>query len=178
MLYCRHTMAQTDAGMPGMNQNKSSRRWRSVRLLLLTTASLPIGGCVEQLLTVDSDPQGALVSLNDQEIGRTPVTTNFKWYGYYDANVRKDGYQTAKVKSPVIAPWWQWVPFDLFAQLIPVRLVDHHYLHYNLTPITARQNDPQRLLRHGEQMRAELEYGANEPRTRPSKRPATTQMTR
>ena len=138
-------------------------------LLMLSTA-----GCVEQLLSIDSDPSGAVVTLNDQEIGRTPVTTNFKWYGFYEANVRKDGYQTLKTTSPVIAPWWQFVPFDLVAEIIPVRYTDQHYLHYTLQPITARLNDPDRLLRQGERLRAELETGANEPRTRPAK-PATTE---
>lgn len=140
-------------------------------VLLLMLSS---GGCVEQLLTIDSDPSGAVVTLNDQEVGRTPVTTNFKWYGFYEANVRKDGFQTLKTTSPVIAPWWQWVPVDLCAELIPVRYTDHQYLHYTLQPITARQDDPARLLRQGERLRAELESGANEPKTRPSK-PATTQ---
>jgi len=138
---------------------------------------LTTGGCVEQLLSIDSGPSEAVVTLNDQEIGRTPVTTNFKWYGYYDVSVRKDGYQTLKAKSPVIAPWWQWVPFDLFAQLLPLRLTDQQFLHYMLKPITARLNDPNRLLRQGERLRGELETGANEPRTRPARsatsRPAT-----
>jgi len=142
-------------------------------LLLLT---LSTGGCVEQLLTVDSEPSGAVVTLNDQEVGRTPVTTNFKWYGFYEADVRKDGFQTVKKTSPVIAPWWNWMPFDLFAELIPVRYTDHQYLHYTLQPMTARQDDPARLLRQGERLRSELQSGANEPRTRQTK-PATTKPT-
>lgn len=141
--------------------------------LLLCLLTLSTSGCVEQLLSIDSDPSGAVVTLNDQEIGRTPVTTNFKWYGYYDANVRKDGYQTLKVQAPVIAPWWQWVPFDFFAQIIPIRLTDQHSLHFALQPMTARLNDAGRLLRQGERLRTELESGANEPPTRRT-RPATT----
>ena len=145
---------------------------------LLIPLMLSTGGCVEQLLSLDSDPSGAVVTLNDQEVGRTPVTTNFKWYGYYDANVRKDGFQTLKVKAPVIAPWWQWVPFDLIAEILPVRLTDQQFLHFTLQPITARLNDPNRLLRQGERLRTELETGANEPRTRPAKAPTTKPATR
>ena len=138
---------------------------------------LSTAGCVEQLLSIDSDPSGAVVTLNDQEVGRTPVTTSFKWYGYYDVNVRKDGFQTIKAKSPVIAPWWQWVPFDLFAELLPIRLTDQHFLHYTVQPITARLDDPNRLLRQGERLRTELETGANEPRTRPAKAVTTKPAT-
>jgi hypothetical protein len=141
--------------------------------LLLLLVMLSTSGCVEQLLTIDSDPSGAVVALNDQEIGRTPLTTNFKWYGFYEATVRKDGYQTLKTTSPVIAPVWQFVPFDLVAEVIPIRYTDHHYLHYSLQPMTAELNDPGRLLLQGEQLRGELESGANEPRVRPVKAPTT-----
>ena len=75
--------------------------------------------------------------------------------------------------SPVIAPWWQFVPFDLCAEVIPVRFTDHHYLHYTLQPMTAEQDDPARLLHQGEQLRSELESGANEPKTRPAKTPTS-----
>jgi hypothetical protein len=167
-------MTQLEAGLTGKAE---LRRWYSrcaaVVSALLFMLMLSTSGCVEQLLTLDSDPSGAVITLNDQEVGRTPVTTNFKWYGFYDANARKEGYQTLKAKSPVIAPWWQWVPFDLIAEVLPIRLTDQHFLHYTLQPITARLNDPDRLLRQGERLRAELESGANEPRTRPVK-PATS----
>ncbi len=111
-------MARFTAGLTG---TVSLWRWSgraavSSSMLLLLMLST---GCVEQLLTIDSDPSGAVVTLNDQEVGRTPVTTNFKWYGFYEAEVRKDGYQTLKTTSPVIAPWWQWVPFDLCTKSFP-----------------------------------------------------------
>jgi hypothetical protein len=166
-------MARLNAGPSGMAT--PSLRWRGARYLVLL--SMLSTGCVEQLLTIDSDPAGAVVTLNDQEIGRTPVTTNFKWYGYYDVSVRKDGYQTLKAKSPVIAPWWQWVPFDLFAEIMPVRLADQHFLHFMLQPITARLNDPDRLLRQGERLRGELETGANEPKSRPARPPTSRSAT-
>ena len=89
-------------------------------------------GCeVQRSLTVQSNPAGALVYLNDQEVGRTPVTRDFKWYGTYDVEVRADGYETLRTKAKVWAPWWQWVPFDLAAAFIP-GLEDHHELQFTL----------------------------------------------
>ena len=161
-------MARLTAGLTGAAIFRSRGSKPALACCLLLLLMLSTGGCVEQLLSIDSDPSDAVVTLNDQEIGRTPVTTNFKWYGYYDANVRKDGYQTLKVQAPVIAPWWQWVPFDLFAEILPVRLTDQHFLHFTLQPMTARLNDPGRLVRQGERLRTELETGANESRTRPA----------
>src|SRR5688500_18580755 len=54
------------------------------------------GGCVVREMVIDSEPRGALVYLNDQEIGRTPLTKEFTWYGTYDAVVRLEGYETLK----------------------------------------------------------------------------------
>jgi hypothetical protein len=170
-------MAQLTAGLMGTAKLGRRGGRPAIACALLFLLMLSTAGCVEQLLSMDSDPSGAVVTLNDQEVGRTPVTTNFKWYGYYEVNVRKDGYQTLKTTSPVIAPWWQWVPIDLIAEILPIHLTDQHFLHFTLQPITAQLNDPNRLLRQGERLRAELEAGANEPRARPTKPVAATRST-
>src|SRR3990172_12037515 len=46
-------------------------------------AMILLAGCVERRLTINTDPQGAKVVLNDQEIGTSPVTVPFHWYGDY-----------------------------------------------------------------------------------------------
>ena len=58
------------------------------------TALLGAGCGVERTLQVNSDPPGALVSLNGEEVGRTPMRKMFLWYGTYDLELRKDGYLT------------------------------------------------------------------------------------
>ncbi len=50
-----------------------------------------LAGCVERLITVHSSPAGALVYLNDEEIGRTPVSVPFKYYGTYDVRLEHEG---------------------------------------------------------------------------------------
>src|SRR5436190_9742910 len=100
----------------------NARAWIApLTLIMLVTA----GGCgVEREMTIESDPPGALVYLNDTEVGRTPLKKDFTWYGKYDVVLRKDGYEPLQAKTDVNAPWWQWVPFDFFAELSPVRLTD------------------------------------------------------
>src|SRR4051812_21539996 len=49
-----------------------------------------LSGCVHRVVTVQSDPPGALVYMNEEEIGRTPVSKEFLWYGNYDMVLRKD----------------------------------------------------------------------------------------
>lgn len=92
------------------------------------------GGCVGQTMTVTSDPSGALVYMNDREVGRTPLTREFTWYGAYDVQVRKEGYQTLRTTSTVIAPWWNWMPFDLVANVLPLHFKDEQKLHYAMAP--------------------------------------------
>jgi PEGA domain-containing protein len=126
-----------------------------------------VSGCVRRQLTVTTDPPGALVHLNGQEFGRTPVTRDFTWYGTYDVQLRKEGYQTQKTTGKVIAPWWQWVPFDLFAELFP--LTDKRELHYTLAPTTQEAIEPQVMLDRAEALRHELRSTKNtrKPTTAP-----------
>ena len=132
-----------------------------------------LGGCVRRQLTVRTDPPGALVHLNGQEFGRTPVTRDFTWYGTYDVALRMEGYQTRKTTGKVIAPWWQWVPFDLFAELLP--LTDRRQLHYTMKPTTQETAEPQRMLDRAEALRRELQSTRNtrKPTTAPLPPPAS-----
>jgi hypothetical protein len=139
---------------------------RGTFVVLLATL---LGGCVERTLTVRSDPPESLLFLNGTEVGRTPFEGDFTYYGWYDVELRKEGYETLKIKGDVIAPWWQWVPFDLAAELVPFPLRDRQSLSYTLRPTTPQQVDPQNMLRHAESMQGQLE---SSPRTKvPSTQP-------
>jgi hypothetical protein len=115
------------------------------------------GGCVERMLTLESDPPGALVYMNDQEVGRTPLTTDFTWYGNYGVTVRKDGYDTLKTETNVKAPWWQWVPMDLFAEILPIPFRDHQRFAYTLEPASTQPADPQAMYDRAAELRGKLE---------------------
>ncbi|MEM6314884.1 MAG: PEGA domain-containing protein [Planctomycetota bacterium] len=124
---------------------------RSVVLLML----LIVVGCggVQRTLTVTSEPSGALVYLNGEEAGRTPMTRDFVHYGKFDVAVRKDGFETNKQDKWLVAPWWQWVPFDLAAELSPVRLVDRKTVHFKLEP-SADTGGTSALLERADETRA------------------------
>lgn len=135
-----------------------------VTLLLATT------GCVHRSLTVVTDPPGALVYMNDQEIGRSPVTRGFVWYGFYDVDIRMPGYESIKTVTPVIAPWWQCPPIDFFAEALP--LTDHHELSYTLKPPDPKNTSPEELARRGAAYRDQLAV-SQAPTTRPHRKPTT-----
>src|SRR3954453_16159500 len=63
-------------------------RLKMLALALLAAAALGLTGCVERKITIGSDPPGAILLLNDVEVGRTPVTVPFTTYGDYDIRLR------------------------------------------------------------------------------------------
>jgi hypothetical protein len=103
--------------------------------------SLLLGGCVERRLTINTEPQGAIVVLNDEEIGISPVTVSFEWYGDYDVRISKEGFETLKTHRKLKGPWYDHFPFDFFAGVLnPKRIVDS----YEWTFTLAKQREPER----------------------------------
>jgi hypothetical protein len=93
--------------------------------LMLATATAP--GCVERTLKIRTNPAGALVTLNDEEVGVSPVKVSFLWYGKYDIILRKPGYQTLKTTYEAKPPWYEIPPFDLIAEtLVATTIRDEH----------------------------------------------------
>jgi len=70
-------------------------------LLLVAAAAgvFALVGCVERTITITSEPSGALVHLNDEEIGRTPVTVPFRFYGVYDVRLTHEPVWTAEPEA-------------------------------------------------------------------------------
>jgi hypothetical protein len=92
-------------------------------------------GCVRRRMTVRSNPTGATVYLDGQEIGRTPFSTNFDFYGKREFRVVKQGYETKTVTLPVAAPWYEWVGFDFVSEvLLPGKLTDQKFYEFDLQP--------------------------------------------
>jgi len=84
------------------------------------------------------------------------MTREFTWYGDYDVQVRKEGYETLKTHANIVAPIWQWVPFDLIFVLLPIPMHDDRHLSYTLQPST-RPADPEGLIERARQLQGRLE---------------------
>ena len=92
-------------------------------------------GCVRRTISITTEPPHALVFLNDQEVGRSEVTTDFLWYGDYDVVIRKEGYETLQTHWRIKPPWYQVLPFDFFSEVIwPGYLHDVQTRHFVLQP--------------------------------------------
>ncbi len=92
-------------------------------------------GCVRRRLTVRSNPPGALVYIDDQEIGRTPVSTAFTYYGTRKFRLVKDGYETIVVHQKFSAPWYQIPPLDFATEnLWSQEIRDERVVEFELVP--------------------------------------------
>ena len=111
-------------------------KWNLLALSVVSLIStLLLGGCVERRLTINTLPQGALVLLNDEEIGTSPVTVSFEWYGDYNVAIRKEGFETLKTHRKLKGPWYDKFPFDFLAQILnPGRIVDSYDWTFELAP--------------------------------------------
>ncbi len=103
--------------------------------LALVLACLAACGCVRRRMTIQSNPPGALVYIDDYEIGTTPISTNFTYYGQRKIRLVKDGYETKTVMERVSAPWYQFFPLDFVTEnFIPGEIRDRRTLTYTLQP--------------------------------------------
>jgi len=160
----------------------SHRRRRPFLQALLSALAMGLiaAGCVERELIATSQPPGALVSLNNEEISRTPLGREFQWYGYYDASVRLEGYETRKTVTPVVAPPWLWFPFDFVAEIIPITIRDVHRVHYTLQPTSYEEVAPVALIDRARSLQGRLESGeltrvkplTTRPANKPTSQPA------
>jgi len=103
-------------------------------------------------MTIRSNPPGALVYVDDYELGTTPISTDFTYYGIRKIRLVKDGYETLTVMQPVRAPWYQIPPLDFVTEnFVPGELRDQRDFYYRLQPQVVVPTD--RLLSRAEQLR-------------------------
>ncbi len=97
--------------------------------IVLVLIALTALGCVERTISITTQPPGALVYLNDKEVGRTPLTTPFLWNGVYDVRIEADGHTPLWTKADTGQPLWDAPGIDLIAEMVPggKRQVQWHF---------------------------------------------------
>ena len=97
---------------------------------------VPSLGCVRRTISVTTTPPGAIVFLNDREVGRTPCDVEFLHYGVYDVRLRLEGYEPVVGSGRASAPVWDFVGADFLAELVPAQLESRVEWHFDLEPST------------------------------------------
>lgn len=104
-------------------------------ILLMFTFALPANGTVRRRLNVNSNPPGALVYVDNQQVGTTPCSIDFIYYGTREIRLIKPGFETLTVNQPIPAPWYEYVPLDFVSEnLTPTKIRDNRTVTYNLAP--------------------------------------------
>lgn len=113
------------------------RMSKMLALLIVAMITVAATGCVRRTLSITTEPPHAMVFLNDQEVGRSKVSTDFLWYGDYDVVVRKEGFKALHTHWDIKPPWYQIIPLDFFAEVLwPGHFHDQHEHHFVLEPLT------------------------------------------
>jgi len=136
---------------PAMLSHSGSSR--TVAAIACVLASFALTGCVRRTISISSEPEGALCWLNGREIGRTPLSVDFTYYGDYDVVLQKDGYEPLLTKGEAKAPLWDTVPFDFVSEVIPGERQSNFKWHYDLQP---RNDDPASLLERARDLRQQV----------------------
>lgn len=111
---------------------------RVLRLLLIGATVPALGGCLERTIRVTTDPPGAMVWLNDVEIGRSPAEARFKFHGVYDVRIEMPGHEPIHEGREAVAPWYEYPGPDLIAAALPMRfhnLIEWHFILKPMPPI-------------------------------------------
>jgi len=130
---------------------KRARPRRLGFVIVLALGALSCG-CVERRMTIRSNPPGALVYVDDYEIGTTPASTSFTYYGTRKIRLVKDGYETLTVLQRFDPPWYQFFPLDFVSEnLVPWEIRDSRTIDFQLVP--QRIVPTPELLQRGENLR-------------------------
>ena len=130
---------------------------RPVLLLLLFTAMMQTG-CVHRRVTVNSYPQGALVKVDGRDIGYTPASFDFTWYGTREVQLLMDGYETRTEHVDINAPWYQKFPLDFVSDnFLGKHVTDHRQFTFRLEPKKIGQSHD--VLQRAGSLRSEALHG-------------------
>jgi hypothetical protein len=141
------------------DQSQVPSRWLLAGLLL-SCALTP--GCVSRRLTILSQPAGALVEVDGERLGLTPVSMDFTYYGVREITLSKPGYETLTVQQPTPTPWYQVFPLEFFSDNFALtHLTDAHVFRYQLAPENPQANDVQSLNARARNFRTQAQLSPN-----------------
>jgi hypothetical protein len=116
-------------------------------------AMLALSGCVERRISIETDPPGALVWVNDRQAGRTPVSVAFTHEGTYDLRLEKEGFEPLVTPATTEGPIWDAGPLDFFAEILPVRARNETRWVFTLAP---RDDSEEALVSRAAELRGRL----------------------
>lgn len=138
---------------------------KSTRLFILITVLLLFAGCVTRTITIKTNPSNALVYVDNEPVGESPVTVPFVYYGTRKITIEKkdaDGRLICerkivfeKIKTPV----YEMFPLDFLSEVIwPFDIQDNHVFNYDLVEVTplSRKEQQKKIIENAEALRQKV----------------------
>lgn len=90
----------------------------------------------QRTLTIESDPPGATVRIDDRVVGRTPYTEHFSDYGTRRITLYKAGYHSRSEVVTLRTPWYAYFPIDVLSEIVfPFGWKDPHTVKLQIEPV-------------------------------------------
>jgi len=109
-------------------------------------------------MTIRTNPPGAMVYIDKQPIGLTPVSTTFTYYGTRSFEIVRDGYRTEKFLRKIRPPWYAIPPLDFASETLwPFEQRDERIIdvQMSLEPVVPQEA----LIASAEQLRLQASQG-------------------
>src|SRR5262245_47144254 len=104
-------------------------------LVLCATVAWLSSGCMHRRLTIRSDPPGALVQVDGEEVGYTPTSIDYTYYGTREITLQRAGYKTLTTQVKLSTPWYQVFPLEFITDNFAfTKINDRRDVTYALTP--------------------------------------------
>lgn len=135
-----------------------NHRFRWLVMFAVVLGLVVHSGCMQRRILVRSNPEGALVTIDQVPVGHSPVAVPFTYYGTREIRVEKDGYQTQKIKHRFAPPWYQIPPLDFISDNFwPREIHDDRIVDFSLSPMELVNEN--RLLDRADQLRGNASRG-------------------
>ena len=137
-------------------------RPKSQSIRCLTTAFVAIAaiassGCrAHRTLEIRTNPPGAEIVLDLEDLGPSPAKIEFYHYGARRISASLPGYHTYSERVEIVPPWYARFPYDLFSEVFfPVGWTDRHVITVDLIPGSGQVESPdiRSVLERAEAMR-------------------------
>ncbi len=130
--------------------------------LLLVLAIFLCGqiGCnsVKRRLIVRTQPEGALVSIDRQPVGYSPVSVPFTYYGTRQIQLEMDGFETIDVQERIAPPFYDSFPMSFITEnFSPRERRDNRVLDFQLVP--KQQTNESQLIERANRTRENILRG-------------------
>jgi hypothetical protein len=117
-------------------------------------------------LTIRSDPPGAAVQVDGEQVGFTPTAIDYTYYGTREVTLQKAGYKTLTTPVKMSTPWYQVFPLEFITDNFAMtKINDRREVSYTLMP---EQLEPRELLEdrannlRSEALRTEMPAGGGQ----------------